>query len=127
MNKLKSLGLAAVMAGAALASAFAADTSATIVARKAVKPVGSAPQVGYVHATVTSGGVSAGAMSYDLPAPRGSGNIIGCLTVVQSVSGSTKPITTQRNGATIYVSNSALYASGTLATGDVAKSICVYQ
>ena len=65
-------------------------------------------------------------MSFDVPAPRGSANIVGCLPIAYSVSGSVKPITLTRVGATIYVSNSNM-TSGTLATGDYVRTLCIYK
>lgn len=123
MNKLKTLALAALMVGA-LAPAFAADTSATIVARRAPQPVGVSPVVGYVHAAATAAAASANAFTFDVPAPRGTANIVGVQAMATSVSGTTKILRFSRSGRTVSVAGTT---SDTIATGDVVRAIVIYN
>lgn len=126
MNKhINRLLVAAVMAGAS-ALAFAADTSATITVRKTVVPVGVSPQMAYVHVDVPASAVSANALTFDVPAPKGASNIIGFLYGTYNVSGSTKPLTVTRSGKTVTVTGSNM-TSGTLAISDTIRGVVVYK
>jgi len=127
MNQnLKALGLVAVMLGALMSAPHAADTSSTTSARKSIKPVGASPQIGFVHQVVSSGGVSANAFTFDVPAPKGAGNIVGCLLASYDVSGSLKRLNMSRTSGTVTVTGSNA-TSGTIATGDSVRGLCVYN
>jgi hypothetical protein len=120
MNKLQSLGLAAVMAGA-LSSAFAADTSATINVRKAITPVGARPVVSVLRATATA----TGSFTVDLPAPRGRSNITGWDCMPRSAIGDVKNLrVSETTTGTLTVSNST---SNSLAVGDNIRCTVVSQ
>lgn len=106
--------------------AHAADTSASIVVRKFVTPVGTSPQIGYTHADVTSAAVSANRMTFDVPAPRGSANIVGYMPASYNVSGSQKPLNITRSGNTITVTGSNM-TSGTMAVSDSIRVITIYN
>lgn len=122
MNKI----IMAALGLGLMASAQAADTSVTIIRRGAVTPVGTSPQLSYVHADATSAAASAGRMTFDLPAPRGTSNIIGFLPVAQNVSGGMKPLNITRSGNTVTVASSN-QTSGTLAVSDTVRVITIYQ
>jgi len=121
-------GLVAV--GVALSGAtLAADTSATINVRKNPTPMGVVPVIGFVKATATSSAASAGAYTYNVYYPQGR-SVVGCVTDVRDVSGSLKLSgvnygTASRGIMTVTVSSS-IATSGTVATGDVARTVCSY-
>ncbi|TPL98318.1 hypothetical protein [Mesorhizobium sp. B2-3-10] len=123
MNKNLSLFMGLAMLGAAFC-AHAADTSSTITSRKAPDLGGMAPIVGYVEAvSLVSGSQS---FTFDIPAPRGSSNILGVNFTTTDVSGTAKPLTVSRSGATVTVTGSNA-TSGTLAVGDTVRAVVVYQ
>lgn len=128
MNLKQIWGMVAV--GAALSgAALAADSSATVVVRKNPVPMGVTPQVGYVKATATSGAASAGVYKYDVYYPL-ERKVVGCITSVRDVSGSLKLSGVNYSAASKGVVNvtvsSSIATSGTVATGDVAQTLCGY-
>ncbi len=123
MNKIKLLLASTALVGALTGAVFAADTSATINVRKSVTPVGVSPQVGFVKATITS---AVNGATFDLPAPRGSANILDVLAQAENVSGSAKPLNITVSGSVVTISGSNM-TSGTMAVGDVVKAIVIYK
>lgn len=126
MNKMqKLLGMVAVVAVLS-GAAIAADTSSTTARSKAPELSGSAPLLGFKHQVVAAAGVSAGAFTFDVPAPKGTNSIIGCMLTAYDVSGSVKRLNMSRSGRTVTVGNSNA-TSGTVATGDFVRALCVYD
>lgn len=120
---MKSKIMAAVMGLGLMASAHAADTSTSIVAREAPKPVGEWPTVSYVHATATA----TGSMTYDvLPAKARvpASKIVGCQTTMESSTGKAKLLTAVRSGLTMTISAGT---SDTLAVSDTTRTECVLK
>lgn len=122
-NIIKLLGMAAV--GVALSSAaLAADTSSTINVRKTVTPLASSPQFAIVKATVTN---VANGFTVDVPAPRGTANIVEIFPVVYaSGTAAIKPAKITVSGRTITVSGSEA-TSGSLAVGDFLKALVIFN
>lgn len=117
MNKL----LMAALGLGLIASAQAADTSTSIVARAAPKPVGEWPTVSYVHATATA----AGSMTYDvLPSNVPTSKIAGCQTTTENATGKAKLLTASRSGRTVTISAGT---SDTLIISDTARTVCVLR
>ncbi|MDP3078683.1 hypothetical protein [Bradyrhizobium sp.] len=121
---IKSLLASVVLVGAFIGAVQALDTSSTVGVRKAITPVGVSPQVTYTEATATAAAASADRFTFDVPAPRGSGNIVGCVVRTENISGTAKPLNVSRSGNTITVSDDPATLSGTIVTGDKAIALC---
>jgi len=119
---MKKILIAAVGMVCLSFTAQAADTSATIVRRETVKPVGSSPQIGFVNAisTVTT------SFTVDLPVARTTADIIGIVSKVADSSGNEKNMNVTLSGNTIAVT-SGIGPSNTLAVGDRLRAIVVYN
>ncbi|MBR0721769.1 hypothetical protein [Bradyrhizobium manausense] len=124
MNKqIKRLLMLTALVGSLMAPAFAADTSSTINVRSAVKPKGVSPQSTYTRATANAAAASAGSFTFDVPAPKGASNILGCTHTAEDANGAIKPLRITRSGLTISVSNGDM-ASSTIVSGDVVRVHC---
>jgi hypothetical protein len=127
MNKqINSLLVAAVMAGAS-ASAFAADTSVTIVARATPKLVGATPAMSYAHGMATAAAQTAGSFTFDVLDPKSNvptAKIAGCQTTSENNNGTMKLLTHVRNGRTMTVSAGV---SDTVRVSDTTRVECVIK
>lgn len=122
---LKVLGVLAVAMGG-FTAAHAADSSATVVLRDTLDPVGQSSLIGYVEVTATAAAASANAMTFDLPVATTTADIRSFVAAATDSSGIAKPLAITRSGITVTVADSNA-ASGTIASGDVVKALVIYQ
>ena len=116
MSKLTSIALGLLLGGGLLATAHAADSSATATIREAIRPVGNSPQKALLKGTVTGTPTAI----LDLPADVPTYKIRDVDCRATDSEGVDKPLKLGVFGRTVSATSSGA-ASGTLVVGDIIR------